>query len=71
MSAAMSLAPTPRRLDAVLFDIDGTLLNSDALHLAVFQDVLQEEGFNGGDQARLQSQSSSTRGSLYPDASLR
>ena len=50
MSAAMSLAPTPRRLDAVLFDIDGTLLNSDALHLAVFQDVLQEEGFNGGDR---------------------
>lgn len=34
---------------AVLFDIDGTLFNSDALHLAAFQRVLAQYGFNGGE----------------------
>jgi len=41
--------PGPRpRLSAVLFDIDGTLFDSDALHLRAFQDLLEKEGFNGG-----------------------
>ena len=38
----------PPRLAAILFDIDGTLFNSDSLHLLAFQDSLEEEGFNGG-----------------------
>jgi len=37
-------------LKAVLFDIDGTLFNSDEIHLAVFQEMLQAQGFNGGDR---------------------
>ena len=36
------------RLRAVLFDIDGTLFDSDRLHFAVFQEVLQEYGFQDG-----------------------
>jgi HAD superfamily hydrolase (TIGR01509 family) len=40
----------PSTLEAVLFDIDGTLLNSDSLHLAVFQEILAEEGFDDGRQ---------------------
>ncbi|RZC69314.1 hypothetical protein C5167_032398 [Papaver somniferum] len=39
-----SLAP----LEAILFDIDGTLCDSDPLHFLAFQDMLQEVGFNGG-----------------------
>ena len=40
--------PGPRRrLAAILFDIDGTLVHSDPIHFAVFQELLlQEEGFN-------------------------
>ena len=38
------------KLKAVLFDIDGTLFDSDGLHLAVFQDVLQEYKFNDGEK---------------------
>ena len=34
-------------LSAVLFDIDGTLVHSDPIHFAVFQELLlQQEGFN-------------------------
>ena len=34
-------------LSAVLFDIDGTLVNSDPIHFAVFQELLlKEDGFN-------------------------
>ncbi|MCL7027210.1 hypothetical protein MKW94_016550 [Papaver nudicaule] len=39
-----SLAP----LEAVLFDIDGTLCDSDPLHFLAFRDMLQEMGFNDG-----------------------
>lgn len=39
-----------KTLKAVLFDIDGTLFNSDGLHLAVFQDVLSEYQYNGGER---------------------
>ena len=48
MSAASS-APAPARpLRAVLFDIDGTLFNSDEVHLEVFAEMLAQRGFNGG-----------------------
>jgi len=40
--------PPPDRIRAVLFDIDGTLTHSDDLHFAVFRDMLQQRGFNGG-----------------------
>eukprot|EP00320_Phaeocystis_rex_P007132 CAMPEP_0119061786 /NCGR_PEP_ID=MMETSP1178-20130426/5534_1 /TAXON_ID=33656 /ORGANISM="unid sp, Strain CCMP2000" /LENGTH=233 /DNA_ID=CAMNT_0007043023 /DNA_START=29 /DNA_END=730 /DNA_ORIENTATION=- len=36
------------RLLAVLFDIDGTLFNSDAIHCSVFREMLVQEGFDGG-----------------------
>ena len=45
--------PDVRRLalpdaKAVLFDIDGTLFDSDPVHLEAFRRVLAAEGFNGG-----------------------
>ena len=51
-SAAALASPllSNARLSAALFDIDGTLFNSDALHLLAFQELLQEEGFNGGER---------------------
>ncbi|XP_057449716.1 haloacid dehalogenase-like hydrolase domain-containing protein Sgpp isoform X2 [Lotus japonicus] len=35
-------------LEAVLFDIDGTLCDSDPLHYDALREMLQEIGFNGG-----------------------
>ncbi|QHO40488.1 Haloacid dehalogenase-like hydrolase domain-containing protein Sgpp [Arachis hypogaea] len=35
-------------LEAVLFDIDGTLCDSDPLHYYAFREMLKEIGFNGG-----------------------
>ncbi|XP_058085733.1 haloacid dehalogenase-like hydrolase domain-containing protein Sgpp [Magnolia sinica] len=35
-------------LGAILFDIDGTLCDSDPLHYIAFREMLQEIGFNGG-----------------------
>ncbi|GIL60993.1 hypothetical protein Vafri_15417 [Volvox africanus] len=32
----------------VLFDVDGTLVESDPLHFRAFQEILAEVGFNGG-----------------------
>ncbi|KAJ1391757.1 Phosphoglycolate phosphatase-like, domain 2 [Sesbania bispinosa] len=43
-SSLTRLAP----LEAVLFDIDGTLCDSDPLHYYAFREMLQEIGFNGG-----------------------
>ncbi|KAI3453445.1 hypothetical protein Pfo_010108 [Paulownia fortunei] len=40
----LQLAP----LEAVLFDIDGTLCDSDPLHYYAFREMLQEIGFNAG-----------------------
>ncbi|CAI9291223.1 unnamed protein product [Lactuca saligna] len=40
----VALAP----LEAVLFDVDGTLCDSDPIHHIAFQEMLQEIGFNGG-----------------------
>ncbi|XP_012075559.1 haloacid dehalogenase-like hydrolase domain-containing protein Sgpp [Jatropha curcas] len=35
-------------LEAVLFDVDGTLCDSDPLHYLTFREMLQEINFNGG-----------------------
>ncbi|KAM0992168.1 hypothetical protein ACFX13_010628 [Malus domestica] len=35
-------------LEAVIFDIDGTLCDSDPIHYYAFREMLQEIGFNGG-----------------------
>ncbi|CAA2982773.1 haloacid dehalogenase-like hydrolase domain-containing protein Sgpp [Olea europaea var. sylvestris] len=35
-------------VEAVLFDVDGTLCDSDPLHYYAFREMLQEIGFNGG-----------------------
>lgn len=35
-------------LEAVLFDVDGTLCDSDPIHYEAFVEMLQEAGFNGG-----------------------
>lgn len=48
-------AAAPRRLPdlttvrGLLFDIDGTLTDSDPLHFLAFQEILSEVGFNGGE----------------------
>ncbi|KAH6826170.1 Haloacid dehalogenase-like hydrolase superfamily protein [Perilla frutescens var. hirtella] len=44
-SSLASLAP----LEAILFDIDGTLADSDPIHYYAFREMLQEVAFNGGD----------------------
>ncbi|XP_059642012.1 haloacid dehalogenase-like hydrolase domain-containing protein Sgpp isoform X2 [Cornus florida] len=44
VSSFSKLAP----LEAVLFDVDGTLCDSDPLHYYAFRETLQEIGFNGG-----------------------
>ncbi|XP_027360043.1 haloacid dehalogenase-like hydrolase domain-containing protein Sgpp [Abrus precatorius] len=44
ISSLTKLAP----LEAVLFDVDGTLCDSDPLHYYALRDMLQEIGFNGG-----------------------
>ncbi|CAL4923911.1 unnamed protein product [Urochloa decumbens] len=44
-SAALTkLAP----LEAILFDIDGTLCDSDPIHFCAFRELLQQIGFNDG-----------------------
>ncbi|KAK4770354.1 hypothetical protein SAY87_030886 [Trapa incisa] len=43
-SSLRGLAP----LEAILFDVDGTLCDSDPIHHHAFQVMLQEIGFNGG-----------------------
>lgn len=43
-SSLTKLAP----IEAVLFDIDGTLCDSDPIHYYAFREMLQEIGFNGG-----------------------
>eukprot|EP00951_Prasinocladus_malaysianus_P041858 scaffold499485_cov32-Prasinocladus_malaysianus.AAC.1 len=39
--------PALSSIKGVLFDIDGTLCNSDPLHLEVFRDMFAEIGFTG------------------------
>uniref|UniRef100_A0A5B6Z6C3 Putative Phosphorylated carbohydrates phosphatase n=1 Tax=Davidia involucrata TaxID=16924 RepID=A0A5B6Z6C3_DAVIN len=43
-SSLSRLAP----LEAILFDIDGTLCDSDPIHYYAFREMLLEIGFNGG-----------------------
>ncbi|KAB1215781.1 Haloacid dehalogenase-like hydrolase domain-containing protein Sgpp [Morella rubra] len=43
-SSLAELAP----LQAILFDVDGTLCDSDPIHYNAFHEMLQEIGFNGG-----------------------
>ena len=46
-SSHPSSSSSSSRLAAILFDIDGTLVNSDPIHFAVFRELLlQQEGFN-------------------------
>mmetsp|Transcript_8422 Transcript_8422/g.24149 ORF Transcript_8422/g.24149 Transcript_8422/m.24149 type:complete len:275 (+) Transcript_8422:199-1023(+) len=40
--------PDLSSIKGVLFDVDGTLCNSDPLHLQIFQHLLQDLGFNDG-----------------------
>ena len=47
-AAAAPALPDLARIKGVLFDIDGTLTNSDPLHLLAFQEILSASGFNGG-----------------------
>ncbi|GBG80257.1 hypothetical protein CBR_g30623 [Chara braunii] len=44
----MDILPRIPTLKAVLFDVDGTLADSDPLHLLAFQELLAEIGFNDG-----------------------
>jgi beta-phosphoglucomutase-like phosphatase (HAD superfamily) len=46
----MTPPPSPPILSAVLFDIDGTLVRSDPIHFAVFQELLlKEDGFHNNE----------------------
>ena len=44
---APSTLPSLKSLRGVLFDIDGTLCDSDPLHYQAFQEILLEKGFQG------------------------
>ncbi|KAL2491369.1 Haloacid dehalogenase-like hydrolase domain-containing protein Sgpp [Abeliophyllum distichum] len=47
-SSRKSSLSTVAPLEAILFDIDGTLCDSDPIHYHAFREMLQEVGFNGG-----------------------
>lgn len=56
-AASQGAAPAvifPSNLEAVLFDIDGTLADTDPVHFTTFVDVLQREGFNDGEPVDLE-----------------
>ncbi|XP_024372780.1 uncharacterized protein [Physcomitrium patens] len=40
--------PQGDKLKAILFDIDGTIADSDPIHFLAFQEILAEAGYNGG-----------------------
>lgn len=47
---SFSIAQPSRKVSAILFDIDGTLVNSDPIHFAVFQELLlKEDGFHNNE----------------------
>ncbi|KAG2438041.1 hypothetical protein HXX76_005655 [Chlamydomonas incerta] len=53
-AAAATASPGPAPVDftafrGVLFDVDGTLVESDPLHFKAFQEILSELGYNGGE----------------------
>jgi HAD superfamily hydrolase (TIGR01509 family) len=41
--------PSLKSIKGVLFDIDGTLSDTDGLHFMLFRDMLQKQGFNNGE----------------------
>ncbi|CAJ1356707.1 unnamed protein product [Effrenium voratum] len=43
-----TMSTPPLHCEALLFDIDGTLADTDPVHFQTFVDVLKEEGFNSG-----------------------
>mmetsp|Transcript_43698 Transcript_43698/g.100867 ORF Transcript_43698/g.100867 Transcript_43698/m.100867 type:complete len:324 (+) Transcript_43698:46-1017(+) len=43
----------PSCVECLLFDIDGTLADTDALHYEIFKELLQVEGFNNGEPITL------------------
>lgn len=47
--SAMVHLPGKGKLKGVLFDIDGTLVNSDPLHYLAWRELLVEKGYNGGE----------------------
>ncbi|CDP09370.1 unnamed protein product [Coffea canephora] len=47
-STNKSTLPVVAPLEAILFDIDGTLCDSDPIHCYAFREMLQGVGFNGG-----------------------
>lgn len=47
-SLGMTKLPGKNKLKGVLFDIDGTLVNSDPLHFLAWRELLLEKDFNGG-----------------------
>ncbi|CAM6086005.1 unnamed protein product [Calypogeia fissa] len=40
--------PSAKDLKAILFDVDGTITDSDPLHFQAFQEIFQQAGFQGG-----------------------
>ena len=45
---AVQAASGPGAVRGILFDVDGTLCDSDPVHFEVFQELLMKEGINGG-----------------------
>lgn len=48
-SAHSQSVPFPTRIDAVLFDIDGTLADTDPIHFHTFVSMFQKVGYNNGE----------------------
>mmetsp|Transcript_20516 Transcript_20516/g.32090 ORF Transcript_20516/g.32090 Transcript_20516/m.32090 type:complete len:307 (-) Transcript_20516:75-995(-) len=46
---ALEGAQQQKKINGILFDIDGTLFDSDPVHFEVFKELLAKEGINGGE----------------------
>ncbi|KAK9863616.1 hypothetical protein WJX84_010573 [Apatococcus fuscideae] len=46
-SAPLSALPPLKDVKGMLFDIDGTMTDSDPIHFLTFQDILKEQGYKG------------------------
>ena len=49
LEMASKFTPPTSNIKGVLFDIDGTLFDSDPVHFEVFQELLAKEGINDGE----------------------
>ena len=49
LEMAPKFTPPTSNIKGVLFDIDGTLFDSDPVHFEVFQELLAKEGINDGE----------------------